>query len=224
MIPLRDSNRSRYFPVMNWILIGANALVFLFELSLSNGELERFVNAFALVPARLNTDPTTFGITVLSSMFMHAGWFHFLSNMWVLFIFGDNVEDRMGPVAYLVFYLLGGAAAALLQTFIDQGSLVPVLGASGAIAGVLGAYIFLFPGARVVTLVPIFFFISLVDIPAVVFLGFWFVSQLFSGLAAIGTEAAQGVAWWAHIGGFLVGLVLCPFFLRRQPPRRAELF
>lgn len=224
MIPLRDSNRSRYFPMMNWILIGANALVFLFELSLSNGELERFVNAFALVPARLNTDPTSFGITILSSMFMHAGWFHFLSNMWVLFIFGDNVEDRMGPVAYLLFYLLGGLAAALLQTFIDQGSLVPVLGASGAIAGVLGAYIFLFPGARVVTLVPIFFFISLVDIPAVVFLGFWFVSQLFSGLAAIGTEAAQGVAWWAHIGGFLVGLVLCPLFLRRQPPGRVELF
>jgi membrane associated rhomboid family serine protease len=224
MIPLRDSNRSRNFPVMNWIIIGVNVLVFLYELGLSNGELERFVNAFALVPARLEADPTTFALTVFSSMFMHAGWFHILSNVWVLYIFGDNVEDRMGPIAYLFFYLLGGVAAALLQTFIDQSSLVPVLGASGAIAGVLGAYIFLFPGARVVTLVPIFFFISLVDIPAVVFLGFWFVSQLFSGLAAIGTEAAQGVAWWAHIGGFLVGLVLCPFFLRRQPPRRAEFF
>lgn len=224
MIPLRDSNRPRHFPVMNWILIAANALVFLFELGLSNGELARFVNAFALVPARLDADPAVFGVTIFSSMFMHAGWFHFLSNMWVLFIFGDNVEDRMGPLPYFLFYLLGGLAAALLQTFIDQSSAVPVLGASGAIAGVLGAYIFLFPGARVVTLVPIFFFISLVDIPAMVFLGFWFVSQLFSGLAAIGSEAAQGVAWWAHIGGFLVGLVLCPFFLRRQPPRHVELF
>lgn len=223
MIPLRDSNRSRHFPVMNWILIGINALVFFFELGLSNGELERFVNTFAMIPARLDADPAGFGVTVFTSMFLHAGWVHVLSNLWVLYIFGDNVEDRMGPGAYLIFYLLGGVAAALLQTFIDPNSQVPVLGASGAIAGVLGAYIFLFPRARVVTLVPIFFFLSVIEVPAIIFLGFWFVTQLFSGLAAIGAEAAQGVAWWAHIGGFLVGLVLSPFFLRRQPPREVSL-
>ena len=221
MIPLRDTTRSRNFPVMNWLLITANGLVFFYELGLSSGGLERFVQTFALVPSRVQGEPLTFAITIFTSMFMHAGWFHILSNMWVLFIFGDNVEDRMGSLPYLIFYLLGGTAAALLQTYVAPGSSVPVLGASGAIAGVLGAYILLFPAARVVTLIPIFFFISLIEVPAFVFLGFWFVSQLFSGLASIGT-AAGGVAWWAHVGGFLVGLVLCPLFARRS--RQVELF
>ena len=221
MIPLRDTTRSRNFPVMNWLLITANGLVFFYELGLSSGGLERFVQTFALVPSRVQGEPLTFAITIFTSMFMHAGWFHILSNMWVLFIFGDNVEDRMGSLPYLIFYLLGGTAAALLQTYVAPGSSVPVLGASGAIAAVLGAYILLFPAARVVTLIPIFFFISLIEVPALVFLGFWFVSQLFSGLASIGT-AAGGVAWWAHVGGFLVGLVLCPLFARRS--RQVELF
>ena len=224
MIPLRDSNRSYHFPVMNWLLIVANALVFFYELGLSDGQLERFIGSYALVPARIEDAPITFGFTIFSSMFLHAGWFHVLSNMWVLFIFGDNVEDRMGALPYLVFYLLSGLAAGLLQTTLTPGSSVPVLGASGAIAGVLGAYIFLFPRARVVTLVPIFFFISLIEVPAIIFLGFWFFSQLFSGLASIGAQAAQGVAWWAHIGGFAVGLVLCSFFSRRPPPRQVQLF
>ena len=221
MIPLRDTTRSRSFPVMSWLLIIANGLVFFYELGLSSGGLQRFVQTFALVPSRAEGEPLTFTITIFTSMFMHAGWFHILSNMWVLFIFGDNVEDRMGSLPYLIFYLLGGTAAALLQTYVAPGSSVPVLGASGAIAGVLGAYILLFPAARVVTLIPIFFFISLIEVPALVFLGFWFVSQLFSGLASIGT-AAGGVAWWAHVGGFLVGLVLCPLFARRL--RQVELF
>ena len=224
MIPLRDSNRSYHFPVMNWLLIVANALVFFYELGLSDGQLERFIGSYALVPARIEDAPITFGFTIFSSMFLHAGWFHVLSNMWVLFIFGDNVEDRMGALPYLVFYLLSGLAAGLLQTTLTPGSSVPVLGASGAIAGVLGAYIFLFPRARVVTLVPIFFFISLIEVPAIIFLGFWFFSQLFSGLASIGAQAAQGVAWWAHIGGFAVGLVLCSLFSRRPPPRQVQLF
>lgn len=223
MIPLRDTNRARHFPVMNWILLGLNTLVFIYELNLSQPGLVRFVNNFALVPARINDQPVHYAMTVLSSMFMHAGWFHFLSNMWVLYIFGDNVEDRMGSVSYLIFYLLSGTAAALLQTFIFPGSGVPVIGASGAIAGVLGAYIFLFPAARVVTLVPIFFFISLIEVPAIIFLGFWFISQLFSGLASIGIQSG-GVAWWAHVGGFLVGLVVSPFFLHRPRPRQPEFF
>jgi membrane associated rhomboid family serine protease len=224
MIPIRDSNRSRHFPVMNWLLIAANALVFFFELGLGNGQLKAFIDTWALVPARMDSSPATFAVTFFSSMFMHAGWFHFLSNMWILYIFGDNVEDRMGSISYLIFYLLGGAAAGLLQTLAFPGSSVPVLGASGAIAAVLGAYIFMFPRARVVTLVPIFLFITFIEVPAFLFLGFWFVSQLFSGLAAIGPQAAAGVAWWAHIGGFVVGLLLCSLFQRRPPPRQVEFF
>lgn len=222
MIPLRDTNRSRHFPVMNWILIGVNLLVFIFELGLSSGQLQDFVNNYALVPSRLQSQPATYAISIFTSMFMHAGWFHILSNMWILYIFGDNVEDRMGSIPYLVFYLLGGVAAALLQTYVGTGTDVPVLGASGAIAGVLGAYIFLFPSARVVTLVPIIFLLTVIEVPAVLFIGFWFVTQLFSGLASLG--AVEGVAWWAHIGGFVIGLVLSPFFLRRPPPRQIEFF
>ncbi len=214
MIPLRDTNRAGSFPVMNWLIIAANALVFFYELGLSSSGLNNFVNSFALVPARLGTQPINFAVTIFTSMFMHAGWLHILSNMWVLFIFGDNVEDRMGSVPYLIFYLLGGVAAAALQTYVSPGSTVPVLGASGAIAGVLGAYLVLFPRARVLSLVPIFF-IWLIEVPAIVFIGFWFITQLFSGLASIGTQAG-GVAWWAHVGGFLIGLLLGPLLARRQ--------
>jgi membrane associated rhomboid family serine protease len=223
MIPLRDSTRSTHFSAMNWLLIAANALVFLYEVGLSSGQLDRFVDTYALVPARIESDPLAFGFTIFSSMFLHAGWFHVLSNLWILYIFGDNVEDRMGSVPYLIFYLLSGLAAGLLQAYLTPGSGVAVLGASGAIAGVLGAYILLFPRARVVTLVPIFLFISVIEVPAIIFLGFWFFSQLFSGLAAIGAEAAQGVAWWAHIGGFVFGLLVCAFFLRRRPGRQVEI-
>lgn len=217
MIPLRDSIRSRHFPMMNWLILAANALVFFYELNLSPSGLNNFIGEFALVPARMQGTPIWFAFTVFSSMFMHAGWFHFISNMWILYIFGDNVEDRMGSFSYLIFYLLSGAAAAILQSALFPNSAIPILGASGAIAGVLGAYIFLFPSARVVTLIPIFFIFSAVNVPAVVYLGFWFVSQLFSGLASIGS-AGGGVAWWAHIGGFLVGLMLTQFFLRRPVP------
>lgn len=223
MIPLRDKLRPRHFPIMNWLILIANTLVFLFELNLSQPELQRFTQAFALVPARWQDAPTHFVITIFTSMFMHAGWFHFLSNMWVLFIFGDNVEDRMGPISYLVFYLLSGTAAALLQTYFFASSTVPMLGASGAIGGVLGAYIFLFPSAKVATLVPLFFVITIMDVPAIIFLGFWFVSQLFSGLASIGVDGG-GIAWWAHIGGFLFGLLLATFFAQRRPPRQAQIF
>jgi membrane associated rhomboid family serine protease len=221
MFPLRDSIRSRHFPVMNWLLVGANALVFLFELSLSPGGREAFIQQFALVPAHLlGGDPRAW-LTLLTSMFMHGGWFHFISNMWILFIFGDNVEDRMGSFPYLVFYLLSGAVAGLLQVFVYPDSLLPTLGASGAIAGVLGAYIFLFPKARVVTFIPIFLFPWIVEIQAFIFLGFWFISQLYSGFAALSLPSGAdmgGVAWWAHVGGFVFGLLLGRFFLLRPPP------
>lgn len=217
MIPLRDTIRSRHFPIMTWLILAANALVFFYELSLSGPGLASFNDSFALVPSRMQNQPIWFGITIFSSMFMHAGWFHFISNVWILYIFGDNVEDRMGSIPFLFFYLISGIAAALFQSALSPNSLIPIVGASGAIAGVLGAYILLYPRARVVTLIPIIFFFSVVNIPAIIYLGFWFISQLFSGLASIGA-AGGGVAWWAHVGGFLVGLLLTRFFLHRPPP------
>ncbi|MBN2500587.1 MAG: rhomboid family intramembrane serine protease, partial [Anaerolineales bacterium] len=166
MLPLRDTIRSRHFPVMTWLLVAANAVVFIFELLLAPQERGMFMNTFALVPAELFSGNMFAWFTLLSAMFMHGGWFHFLSNMWVLFVFGDNVEDRMGPIPYLIFYLLGGTAAGLLQVAVFPGSQLPVVGASGAIAAVLGAYLFLFPGARVVTLIPIFIFPWIVQVRA----------------------------------------------------------
>jgi membrane associated rhomboid family serine protease len=201
------------------LILAANTLVFLFQLSLGERGLEWFVNNFAMVPARWQFQPGWFAITLVTSMFMHGGWIHFLSNMWILFIFGDNVEDRMGPIGFLGFYLLGGLAAGLLQFSIAPNSLIPTLGASGAIAGVMGAYIVLFPSARVVTLIPIFFFFTTVNIPAVLYLGIWFVTQFYSGLMSLGAVTMGGVAWWAHIGGFVFGLLMVRRFLFRPPPR-----
>jgi membrane associated rhomboid family serine protease len=140
-------------------------------------------------------------------MFIHGGWFHILSNLWVLLIFGDNIEDRLGAAPYLVFYLSGGVAAALLQTFFSMGSSMPQIGASGAIAAVLGAYILLFPRARVASLVPILFIFTLVELPAYIFLGFWFILQLFSGWLALHGADTGNIAWWAHIGGFVFGFL-----------------
>jgi membrane associated rhomboid family serine protease len=228
MIPLRDTIRSYTFPLVNWILIGLNSLVFLFEVSLSPAALNRLIQAFGLVPAHLhlNNPLALLGnplplVTLFTHMFLHGGWFHLLSNMWILYIFGDNVEDRMGSLRYLVFYLLGGLAAASLQILVDPTSKLPSIGASGAIAAVLGAYFLLYPRARVFTLIPIIFIPWFVEIPAVVYLGIWFVSQLFSGLASLGlpeTASMGGVAWFAHIGGFAFGLLFCKLFTPARHP------
>jgi len=148
-------------------------------------------------------------------MFVHGGWMHILSNMWVLFIFGDNVEQRLGAFGYLIFYVLSGIAAALLQIFLMPFSAVPMVGASGAIAGVLGAYMLLFPHARVVSLLPLFFIFTTVELPAVIYLLFWFVSQIFSGVMSLGGVSSSGIAWWAHIGGFAFGLAAVFLFARR---------
>ena len=218
MLPLRDTIRSRHFPLVNWLILGANTVVFLYTASLSAGEENQFLLSYALIPARtFSLDPKIM-LTLFSSMFMHASWFHFLSNMWILYIFGDNVEDRMGPFGYLGFYLLSGLAAAVLQVAFYAGSTVPTLGASGAIAGVLGAYMLMYPTATVDTLVFLFVFATRIRLPAVIFLGFWFISQLYSGIASIGSGLVGGVAWWAHIGGFVFGLTLSPFFRFRPPP------
>jgi membrane associated rhomboid family serine protease len=219
MIPIRDTLRSRRFPLANWLIILANAVAFFYELRIGPSALNGFINTWGLVPVRLWSDPHSAWVTIFSAMFLHGGWFHIVSNMWVLFIFGDNVEDRMGSGQYLVFYLLSGVAAGLMQAFLLPGSAAPMIGASGAIAGVLGAYLVLFPRARILSLVPIFFIFTLIEIPAIIFLLFWFASQLFSGFLSLGGASGSGVAWWAHIGGFLFGLLSVFVFARRRRVR-----
>lgn len=216
MIPLYDTLRSHRFPIANWSLIAINVLVFLYELSLGPSALDRLTRTWGLVPAQLMAHPATMWVTIFTAMFLHGGWFHILSNMWVLFIFGDNIEDRMGGGRYLVFYLLSGVAAALLQSYVLSGSSVPMIGASGAIAGVLGAYLILFPRARVASLVPILFIFTIIEIPAAIFLLFWFVSQLFSGWLTLEGASGSGVAWWAHVGGFLFGMLAVSLFAQRR--------
>lgn len=219
MLPLRDNIPARSIPLVTWALIAANALVFLFELMLPRMELRTLIMTYGMVPARLSLEHPLSLQTLVSNMFLHSGWIHFLSNMWVLFIFGDNVEDRMGGRRYLLFYLLSGIAANLLQAFLSPGSQLPSIGASGAIAGVLGAYFLLYPGAKVVTLIPVLIFPCFIEIPAFIYLGFWFLSQIYSGVFSLGM--ASGVAWWAHIGGFVFGVITVRLFARRPPPQAA---
>ncbi len=214
MIPLRDVIPSRTRPVVTIALIAANALVFLRQTGIGAGEMEGFFRAFGLVPAAFSW------MSVVTSMFVHGGLMHFAGNMLYLWIFGDNVEDRMGHGRFIAFYLLCGTGAALAQTVAAPGSLVPMVGASGAIAGVMGAYFVLYPKSRVLTL--ILFPITVVEIPAVYLLGLWFVMQFINGLATLDpqgqSQLAGGVAFWAHAAGFFVGLLLV--FLFRRPERQ----
>jgi membrane associated rhomboid family serine protease len=219
MFPLYDTTRTRVFPLVNLGLIVLNALVFFFEIQKTPPALESFIFAWGLIPAHLLADPGGKWETIFSSMFLHGGWFHILSNMWVLFIFGDNVEAALGKFRYLLFYLLSGVAAALLQAYLLPTSAVPMIGASGAIAGVLGAYLILFPRSRVASLVPILFILTVVEVPAVLFLVFWFITQLYSGLFMMQGGSASGIAWWAHIGGFLFGMLMVSFFRGRTTYR-----
>lgn len=223
MIPLKDTVQSRSFPIVNWILIVTNVLVFLMELSLGP-RVEAFIAAFGVVPARLLSAPGLSQLlTILTSMFLHGGWLHLISNMLALYIFGDNVEDRVGHGRYVVFYLVCGLIAALTHIAFSSTSAAPTIGASGAISGVLGAYFVLYPSARVTTLIPIFILPWFVEIPAIVYLGFWFLSQLLNGTLAIvaGAQAFGGVAFWAHVGGFVAGLLLVKPFQQRRYVRRA---
>ena len=220
MIPLRDDNPSSSRPVVTWTLIAANVLVFLYMAQLgSEVALNRFVLAYAAIPAeitgRLGGGPISEYHTLITSMFMHGGWLHLLGNMLYLWIFGDNVEDLMGHGGFLIFYLLTGLAAVWTHILLNPASNVPLVGASGAIAGVLGAYLVLFPRARILSLVPFGIFSRLVAVPAIFFLPFWFVLQLFSGLGSLGGEGS-GVAFWAHVGGFVAGAVLVRLFARRR--------
>jgi membrane associated rhomboid family serine protease len=222
MFPLYDTARTHKFPFINLMLIVLNGLAFFHEVGMGSAELQSFIVAYGLVPARFLANPNGEWTTIFSSMFLHGGWFHIINNMWVLFIFGDNVEARMGGFRYLIFYLLSGTAAGLLQTSILPSSNVPMIGASGAVAGVLGAYLILHPRSRIASLVPVFFIFTIVEIPAFIYLIFWFVSQLFSGLFAIQGGGGSGIAWWAHIGGFLFGFLMVSFFARRNLSLRAR--
>lgn len=228
MFPLRDDAPRWTFPWVNSTIIALNVLVFLYEYSLPHGFLQHvFIPAFGLTPARvqlfLQGAPVSLLVLILpffTSMFLHGGWLHLLGNMWMLYIFGDNVEDLFGHGRYLLFYLICGLAAGLTQVAFNWGSTVPMLGASGAIAGVLGAYFIRFPRARVLTLVFLIFFFFLWDLPAWVILGYWFLLQFMSGAAWLAasrlTTSGGGIAWFAHIGGFLAGVVLVTIWARRK--------
>ena len=227
MIPLRDNVQSRTVPFVNYTFIGINVLMFLFELSLGPG-VEGFVRAFGVVPERTiyilfqAREYAHFAIIpFFTSMFMHGGWFHLLGNVLFLYIFGDNIEDTLGHIRYAIFYIGSGVAASLIHLATHPGSTVPTIGASGAIAGVMGAYFILFPGSRIVTLVPFFFFIQLIEIPAFVFLGIWFLIQFLSGSFSFAVSSdLSRIAWWAHIGGFAVG---AGYVLLRYGRRRSRL-
>lgn len=212
MIPLRDSTRSRTTPWVTWLLIAVNVLVFLYELGLRPKEQAVLSAIYGVVPARYSLPGFPAGqaglfLPLVTAMFLHGGWLHVLSNMLFLWVFGDNVEDRLGHMRYLLFYLGVGIIGSISHVLANPTSEVPIIGASGAIAGILGAYIVTFPKARVLALVPIIFFFTLVEIPAVIFLALWFVLQIFNGTASLG-GAANPVAWWAHIGGFVAGAIL----------------
>jgi membrane associated rhomboid family serine protease len=196
MFPLYDTVRSRTFPFINLTLILANVVAFLYELQMDPTTLKEFIFTWGLIPARFLGDASHGWTTIFSSMFLHGGWFHIINNMWVLFIFGDNVEAGMGKVRYLIFYLLSGVAAGLLQTYVLPSSLVPMIGASGAVAGVLGAYLILFPRSRIASLVPILFIFTIIEIPAMLYLIFWFSRNCIRGYSrsrgAAGAELPGG--------------------------------
>jgi rhomboid family protein len=210
MIPLRDVIPSRTFPFINIALIVLNSVAFLAELSISDAGFEPFLRTFALVPGDF------LWTTVLTSMFIHGGWMHFVGNMLYLWIFGDNVEDRLGHFPYLAFYLLCGAAASAAHIWMHPASMLPTLGASGAIAGVMGAYFVLYPRSQILTLIPFFiFYMRVVEVPAIVFLGIWFLIQFLTGAATAGAESG-GVAVWAHVAGFLAGMGWVGIFRARR--------
>lgn len=230
MIPLKDDIPSRSYPIVNVTLIIINLVAFLFELSLGD-KLELFLRTYGVIPIKYFYSGIRFEdgsvilfsleekiIPLFTSMFLHGGWLHLISNMLYLWIFGDNVEDRMGHLRYIAFYLLCGLAAAGAHIITNPESEIPTIGASGAIAGVLGGYMLLYPYARVVVVIPIFFFWDIIKLPALIVLGFWFITQIFQGTLALAVEssATGGVAWWAHIGGFVFGMFAVHIFKKKS--------
>jgi membrane associated rhomboid family serine protease len=230
MFPLKDDNPTTITPIVTWMLIAFNTAIFLFQLSLGPGG-RQFVYQYGAIPAVVTGQaslPKDFAaippfLSIFTSMFLHGGWIHLIGNMWYLWIFGNNIEEAMGGLRYLFFYFVCGFAASMSHILLNAGSTLPSIGASGAIAGVLGAYLLLYPRARVLTLIVLIFFIRLLYIPAGFILGFWFFLQLINSSAA-GSQGSGGVAVWAHIGGFIAGLLLVGIFKKKNvrffnPPR-----
>ncbi|MBX9695983.1 MAG: rhomboid family intramembrane serine protease [Cyanobacteria bacterium] len=223
MIPLRDENPSETTPFVTIVIVVLNCLVFFFEAVLNQYDLEEFMQVFALTPVNLLSEPGPATITtVFTSMFLHAGWMHLIGNMWIYWIFGDNIENHLGHWKYAFFYLICGVVSGLTQVFASPESSIPQVGASGAIAGVLGAYVILYPHAKILTLVPIFY--RIIHVPAIFYLGIWFATQFFSGYLSLGaqTDETGGVAWWAHIGGFVAGVILIKLLPGNPTKRRRE--
>lgn len=215
MFPIRDTIRARSFPAINWIIIILNGLMFFFQSNLSPSGMNSMLDNYALIPAKINFQQPLSLVPFFTYFWLHGSLLHLISNMWMLFIFGDNVEDRMGSGRYAIFYIFGGIAAGFLQFYFSQNPSLPTIGASGAIAAVMGAYFLFYPRSKVVTFVPIFFFGWFVNIPSVIFLGIWFGSQVISGVAdlSLAGGAMSNVAWWAHIGGFLFGIIFGNLFI-----------
>jgi membrane associated rhomboid family serine protease len=220
MFPLKDTIQHIGFATATWALIALNGIIFIFEISIPEDLLQQLFFLFGLVPAKYSYPQWAYihGLTFdhylsfLTNIFLHGGLFHILGNMWFLYLFGSSVEDRMGHLRFLIFYLLSGVAANVIYFVFDIHSKVPEFGASGAIAGVMGAYLVMFPNARIITLFLILFFPVFIEISAFFYVGFWFLMQIFSGTLSLGSDQAGGVAWWAHIGGFATGILLLPFF------------
>jgi len=216
MIPIRDAIPSKTFPIINIFIIVANVLAFIWQLSLGPQLKEAFL-LYGIVPVRYSDPSLSAQFTIfaqalpfITSMFLHGGFLHILGNMWFLYIFGDNIEDKLGHIRYLFFYFLCGIAAGLIHLYTNWGSQLPTIGASGAISGMMGAYLLLYPRSRILTLIPIFFFFQFVEIPAFIFLGYWLLIQLFS--AGLTPKNVGGIAFWAHIGGFVTGLIFVKIF------------
>lgn len=223
MIPIADANPRQRVPIVTILLIVTNMLAFLYQVSLPPARLDALLASAAVIPIRITQawGPRS-AATLVTATFLHGSWMHLLSNMLYLWIFGDNVEDILTPSLYFVFYLASGIVGSLAQVAVSASSSVPIIGASGAVAGILGAYIVLFPRNRVRTLVFLFYFLRVVDIPAVILLGMWFVLQLFNGLAAVVAVSSGGVAWFAHLGGFSLGIIVG--ILARLRRRGASFF
>jgi len=214
VLPLRDIIPSRTTPWITLMLIVVNAAVFLRMIVLGDGAREQFVLSYGFIPASFSWG------SAVTSMFLHAGWIHVAGNLWALWLFGDNVEDRMGPIRFVGFYLLCGIAAGVVHIITNPQSTVPALGASGAISGVMAAYVVLYPRARILAVFPIIIYPLFFQVPAVLYIGIWFLMQFFSGTAAIFSgQQAGGIAWWAHIGGFIAGLLTVWIFIQRPRPR-----
>ncbi len=206
MFPIRDHNPSNKFPFINILIIALTSYVFFLEITAP--DTETFIRQYALIPSHISfLNPETLK-PFIYSIFLHGGWLHILSNMWFLWIFGDNVEAALGHIRYFLFYMLCGLAAGFLQYIIAPTIAVPMLGASGSIAGVLGAYLVLYPDHKIDTIVPLGFFLTQVQIPAFIMLGYWFIIQLFSGIGSLSLSTMGGVAFWAHVGGFIAGFLL----------------